>query len=264
MYECDYRRSFGLYIGFIEHFNTQLVIQINYSAIADFHTLKITPAHYKHFPACSVLSRRFPVTASNYVCSSASVLKSSLNGGSFLTASYSLLTPRQESISHQPPSLLVIVWFSAQVKVKFMLQSTVSQPVCLGVRHPFGIYDRIFFLSDSFGFAVVGRSLWREEESVFYYVQFRIYVFTFYMLWHEYVYNIWFSTAYESESHVTTDGQSASLSWNKATIWGLRPDFYYCQTVTGLLMWGALSVERTGVFYNCCCFSLYNLFARTE
>jgi hypothetical protein len=48
------------------------------------------------------------------------------------------------------------------------------------------------------------------------------------------------------ESYVMTDGQSASLSWNKAPIWGLRPDFYYCQTVAGLLMWGALSEERTG------------------
>jgi hypothetical protein len=43
------------------------------------------------------------------------------------------------------------------------------------------------------------------------------------------------------ESYVTTDGQSVSLSWNKAPIWGLRPDFWYCQTVAGLLMWGALS-----------------------
>jgi hypothetical protein len=32
----------------------------------------------------------------------------------------------------------------------------------------------------------------------------------------------------ESESYVTTDGQSASLSWNKSPIWDLRPDFYYC------------------------------------
>jgi hypothetical protein len=39
--------------------------------------------------------------------------------------------------------------------------------------------------------------------------------------------------------------QSASLSWNKAPIWGLRPDLYYCQTGAGLLMWGALSDERT-------------------
>jgi hypothetical protein len=30
----------------------------------------------------------------------------------------------------------------------------------------------------------------------------------------------------ESESYVTTDGQSASLSWNKAPILVLRPDFY--------------------------------------
>jgi hypothetical protein len=35
------------------------------------------------------------------------------------------------------------------------------------------------------------------------------------------------------------------VSRNKAPIWGLRPHFYYCQTVTGLLMWGALSDERT-------------------
>jgi hypothetical protein len=57
----------------------------------------------------------------------------------------------------------------------------------------------------------------------------------------------------ESESHVTTDGQSASLSWNIAPILGLRQDFYYCQTVAGLFMWGALPDERRGsVVYNCC------------
>jgi hypothetical protein len=28
-------------------------------------------------------------------------------------------------------------------------------------------------------------------------------------------------------------------------MWGAIPDFYYCQTVAGLLMWGALSDERT-------------------
>jgi hypothetical protein len=40
--------------------------------------------------------------------------------------------------------------------------------------------------------------------------------------------------------------QSASLSWNKAPIWGLKPDLYYCQTVAGLSTWGALSVENIG------------------
>jgi hypothetical protein len=53
----------------------------------------------------------------------------------------------------------------------------------------------------------------------------------------------------EPESHVTTDGQPASLSWNKAPIWGLRPDVYYCQTLAVLLMWGALSDEKSGLSF---------------
>jgi hypothetical protein len=32
---------------------------------------------------------------------------------------------------------------------------------------------------------------------------------------------------FSSVSYITTDGQSASLSWYQALIWGLRPDFYY-------------------------------------
>jgi hypothetical protein len=63
-----------------------------------------------------------------------------------------------------------------------------------------------------------------------------------------------------------TDGQFASLSWNKTPIWGLRPDHYYCQTVVGLLMWGALSDERTGLLFarvtvssNKSVVSMYNL-----
>jgi hypothetical protein len=50
-----------------------------------------------------------------------------------------------------------------------------------------------------------------------------------------------------SGSYFTTDGQSASLFWNKFPFWGLRPDLYYCQTLAGLLMWSALSDERTGL-----------------
>jgi hypothetical protein len=53
----------------------------------------------------------------------------------------------------------------------------------------------------------------------------------------------------QSQCHVTTHGESVSLSWYKATIWGLRPDFYFCQTVSGLLMWGALSDEKTGMSF---------------
>jgi hypothetical protein len=53
----------------------------------------------------------------------------------------------------------------------------------------------------------------------------------------------------ESESYVTTDGQPASQSGNLSTLWGLRTDRYYCLTVAGLLMWDALSDERTGLSF---------------
>jgi hypothetical protein len=53
----------------------------------------------------------------------------------------------------------------------------------------------------------------------------------------------------QSQSYVTTDGQSASLSWNKAPIWVLRPDLYYCQTAASLLMWGALSDVRKSLSF---------------
>jgi hypothetical protein len=73
----------GLDIGFIDHFNTQLML--NYSAIANFHTLQITSVHAKSFPACCVFTTRFLVMAYNNGYSSASGLKSSLNGGSLPT-----------------------------------------------------------------------------------------------------------------------------------------------------------------------------------
>jgi hypothetical protein len=43
--------------------------------------------------------------------------------------------------------------------------------------------------------------------------------------------------------------QSATLSWNKAPMWGFRPDHYSYQTVAGLLMWGAFADERTGLSF---------------
>jgi hypothetical protein len=50
-----------------------------------------------------------------------------------------------------------------------------------------------------------------------------------------------------------TVGQSASLSWNEAPIWGLRPDLYYCMTVEGL------SFARVTVSSNKSVVSMYNL-----
>jgi hypothetical protein len=61
----------------------------------------------------------------------------------------------------------------------------------------------------------------------------------------------------ESESYVTTDGQSASLSWNKAPIWGLWPDFLLLSDscFAGLLMWvdvRSLWREDGSAVCNCC------------
>jgi hypothetical protein len=78
--------GFWISIGFIDHFNTQFVFQINYSAIAYFHTFPVTAAHAESLPAFSVFTRHFLVTASNNGYSSASVSKSSLNCGSLSTA----------------------------------------------------------------------------------------------------------------------------------------------------------------------------------
>jgi hypothetical protein len=64
---------------------------------------------------------------------------------------------------------------------------------------------------------------------------------------HRLIFN-WHLT-YFFQRYLTTDGHSASLSWNRTPIWGLRPDFYYYQTVMGLLVWGTLSDDRTGLSF---------------
>jgi hypothetical protein len=58
-----------------------------------------------------------------------------------------------------------------KVKVKVILRSTISRPVCLDVRHQFGTRDQFFsfFLQlflDSYRFLDVGSPLWREVVSV--------------------------------------------------------------------------------------------------
>jgi hypothetical protein len=47
----------------------------------------------------------------------------------------------------------------------------------------------------------------------------------------------------QSQSYITTDGQSASLYWNEARVWGLRPDFITVRQLR--VCWcGALSLTR--------------------
>jgi hypothetical protein len=40
-----------------------------------------------------------------------------------------------------------------------------------------------------------------------------------------------------------------NIKHNMSPIWGLRPEFHFCQTVEGLLIWGALFDETTGLSY---------------
>jgi hypothetical protein len=58
-----FSRGSGLHIGFIDHFNIQFVITLNYSAIANLHNLQITVTQAKTFPACSVFTSSWLVTA---------------------------------------------------------------------------------------------------------------------------------------------------------------------------------------------------------
>jgi hypothetical protein len=99
------------------------------------------------------------------------------------------------------------------LSLSLMLRATVSRPVCLGTKHT--------FLSDSCGFVDVRRSLWRADGSVI------------------------CNCCWPSPAQSFSGPSPVGLSWNKSPIWCLRPDLYYCQTVAGLLMWGALSDVRT-------------------
>jgi hypothetical protein len=75
----DYRWGFGFEIGFVDHFNTRIVITFNYSATADFHTLQIAAAHAKSFQSAAVSTSRSLVKASNSGDSSTAHTKSSLH-----------------------------------------------------------------------------------------------------------------------------------------------------------------------------------------
>jgi hypothetical protein len=83
------------------------------------------------------------------------------------------------------------------------------------------------------------------------------------------------SSQSQGQNYVTADGQSASLSWFQAHVWDLRPDFYFCLTAADLLMWGALSDERTGLsftmydiqyttylHFTCYCMNVYTIYTR--
>jgi hypothetical protein len=169
-------------------------------------------------------------------------------------------------------SCLTIALKNLLNSLSLTLRPTVSQPICLGTKHPFrGLRPDLDYcltvagllvwgaLSDDrtglpFAIAtglrqhiIFGSESRRTRDHI---LLSHIRDFLFRRLLRRAGSRWRYSTPPpESESYVTTDGQSASLSWNKAPIWGLRPDLQYCQRVAGFLLWGVLSDERTGLSF---------------
>jgi hypothetical protein len=165
----DCRRSFGFDIGFIDHFNTRFVIPLNYSDIANIHTLSKSLAHTLSFPSRSVFDSCCLVTASNNDYSSASGLevlsKRRLPSNFFW---YKCLTLRLAIISHTSQAInwTLTVFFRLPYRtdlVRVTLRLAVyGQSVRLGDK-PLETHDRhlFFHLNTCFHSPYVTSSLTR-------------------------------------------------------------------------------------------------------
>jgi hypothetical protein len=157
------------------------------------------------------------------------------------------------------------------LETSIMLRPTASRLICLGINHPFGAYYQIF-ITVSWVFVDVGRSLWREDGSVVYNCCWPspaqsfsgpspvVIVIIFYCLRFE---TSLFVASYDSQgygggirlrlhkskskskssqSHTATDCQSVSKSWYRApsgvhdqifiSVWQLRSCFRRAPSLT--------------------------------
>jgi hypothetical protein len=208
----------------IDHFNTKLVITLNYIVNVNFHNLQFTRA-YAVFSDRSAFTSSCLVTASNNGYSSASGLKFSNNCGSL------------------PIELFL------RVRVRITLQLAVyRKSVRLGAEPLETDGQKFFSQLNTCGHSPYITSFLTRGWDC--HLQFLLPLASAFILG---------SDSRGTRDHILlsvkvkvilrSTVQSASLSWNKAPIWGLRPDLYYCPTVAGLLMWGAFSDQRTGLSF---------------
>jgi hypothetical protein len=227
---------------FTDTLNIPLGTTGNYSAIANLHTLQFTVTHTHYCPQSATLSTsRFLVTDFNIVIITVSL---SLQHTWSLLFTARLPTELSRLLRYLPtansetlnPILCcncqlsrchffsiifaelnsrLLTWNSGTwliLKVKVTLRLAVyRQSVRLDVR-PLEAHDqRLFFQLNSCGNSSYVTSSLTKRWGCLLWI-----CLTFRQLTH----------SSESESYVTTDDQSASLSWYKAPIRSLRPDFF--------------------------------------
>jgi hypothetical protein len=145
-----------------------------YSAIADLHTSQFTAAYALGF---SDFTRLIQATDLSH-WHLKSHMKPSFHGLTpFLSLFCNCQLRRLESIqclcsysgrlASRNSTLQSTQLIFNSPSLSLMLRPTVSQPVCPGIKHPSKAYDQMFITVRQLRVVDMGRSLWRENRSIY-------------------------------------------------------------------------------------------------